>query len=115
MWVVGLGNGQALAVPAGVLLSSFEKPSIAAAGSMWHPGAAVARGSPACPIQHWAGLHLDSSLASVVSPCLCSIQALMSAPNPDDPLDEGVAKHWRSNEVEAMEVARQWTRQYAQA
>lgn len=46
---------------------------------------------------------------------LLSIQALMSAPNPDDPLDEGIAKHWKTNEAEAMDVARQWTRQYAQA
>ena len=25
---------------------------------------------------------------------LLSIQALLSAPNPDDPLDTGIAKHW---------------------
>ena len=45
----------------------------------------------------------------------CSIQALMSAPNPDDPLDENIAKHWKSNEQEAMETARLWTRSYASA
>ena len=39
----------------------------------------------------------------------------MSAPNPDDPLDPAIANHWKSNEAEAMNVARQWTRQYAQA
>lgn len=32
----------------------------------------------------------------------CSIQALLSAPNPDDPLAEEVAKHWKDNEVEAL-------------
>lgn len=31
-----------------------------------------------------------------------SIQALLSAPNPDDPLAEDVAKHWKVNEPEAM-------------
>ena len=31
-----------------------------------------------------------------------SIQALLSAPNPDDPLAENIAKHWKSNEVEAV-------------
>jgi ubiquitin-protein ligase len=37
--------------------------------------------------------------------CLrCSIQALLSAPNPDDPLAENVAKHWKENEVEAVET-----------
>jgi hypothetical protein len=34
----------------------------------------------------------------------CSIQALLSAPNPDDPLAENVAKHWKENEVEAVET-----------
>ena len=32
----------------------------------------------------------------------CSIQALLSAPNPDDPLAENVAKHWKENEAEAV-------------
>ena len=44
----------------------------------------------------------------------CSIQALMSAPNPDDPLDENVARHWKTNEVDAMNTARQWTAMHAQ-
>ena len=44
---------------------------------------------------------------------LLSIQALMSAPNPDDPLDENVAKMWKTNEAVAMETAREWTRMYA--
>jgi hypothetical protein len=34
----------------------------------------------------------------------CSIQALLSAPNPDDPLAENVAKHWKENEAEAVET-----------
>ena len=42
-----------------------------------------------------------------------SIQALMSAPNPDDPLAENVAKHWKENEPEAIATAREWTRLYA--
>eukprot|EP00879_Flechtneria_rotunda_P004533 GHRR01004788.1.p1 GENE.GHRR01004788.1~~GHRR01004788.1.p1 ORF type:complete len:157 (+),score=30.98 GHRR01004788.1:195-665(+) len=46
---------------------------------------------------------------------LLSIQALLSAPNPDDPLADNVAKHWKDNEQEAVETARQWTRQYATA
>ncbi|KOM43439.1 hypothetical protein LR48_Vigan05g104300 [Vigna angularis] len=32
------------------------------------------------------------------------IQALLSAPNPDDPLSENIAKHWKSNEAEAVET-----------
>ncbi|KAG6756392.1 hypothetical protein POTOM_039820 [Populus tomentosa] len=33
---------------------------------------------------------------------LLSIQALLSAPNPDDPLSENIAKHWKTNEAEAL-------------
>uniref|UniRef100_A0A2P2LU09 Ubiquitin-conjugating enzyme E2 35 n=1 Tax=Rhizophora mucronata TaxID=61149 RepID=A0A2P2LU09_RHIMU len=33
---------------------------------------------------------------------LLSIQALLSAPNPDDPLSENIAKHWKTNETEAV-------------
>jgi len=43
---------------------------------------------------------------------LLSIQALLSAPNPDDPLSENVAKHWKTNEAEAVETAKEWTRLY---
>ena len=32
----------------------------------------------------------------------CSIQALLSAPNPDDPLADNVAKEWKDNEALAM-------------
>ena len=35
---------------------------------------------------------------------LFSIQALLSAPNPDDPLSENIAKHWKANETEAVET-----------
>nr|GEX67319.1 ubiquitin-conjugating enzyme E2 35 [Tanacetum cinerariifolium] len=44
---------------------------------------------------------------------LLSIQALLSAPNPDDPLSENVAKHWKANEAEAVETAKEWTNLYA--
>lgn len=37
----------------------------------------------------------------------------MSAPNPDDPLAENVAKHWKDNEQEAIATAREWSRLYA--
>lgn len=33
-----------------------------------------------------------------------SIQALLSAPNPEDPLSENIAKHWKANETEAVET-----------
>jgi ubiquitin-conjugating enzyme E2 N len=39
---------------------------------------------------------------------------LLSAPNLDDPLDEEVAAHWRSDIEGAKKVAREWTLKYAQ-
>ncbi|VDP69053.1 unnamed protein product [Schistosoma mattheei] len=37
---------------------------------------------------------------------LLSIQALLSAPNPEDPLDGEVASHWKQNEPEALAKGR---------
>ncbi|KAL0082216.1 ubiquitin-conjugating enzyme E2 N [Phycomyces blakesleeanus] len=45
---------------------------------------------------------------------LLSIQALLSAPNPDDPLANDVAQHWKENEKDAISTAHEWTRMYAQ-
>eukprot|EP00274_Cyanoptyche_gloeocystis_P007268 CAMPEP_0196666698 /NCGR_PEP_ID=MMETSP1086-20130531/64663_1 /TAXON_ID=77921 /ORGANISM="Cyanoptyche gloeocystis , Strain SAG4.97" /LENGTH=143 /DNA_ID=CAMNT_0042003929 /DNA_START=62 /DNA_END=490 /DNA_ORIENTATION=- len=39
---------------------------------------------------------------------LLSIQALMSAPNPDDPLSNEIAEHWKSDERGAIERAKEW-------
>lgn len=44
---------------------------------------------------------------------LLSIQALLSAPYPDDPLAVDVAEQWRENEGEAIETARLWTMLFA--
>ncbi|KAM3415972.1 hypothetical protein BST61_g9461 [Cercospora zeina] len=40
---------------------------------------------------------------------LLSIQALLGAPNPEDPLNEAVAKQWKENQPEAIKTAREWT------
>ena len=37
---------------------------------------------------------------------LLSIQALLSAPNPDDPLANDVAEFWKTNETAALEMGR---------
>lgn len=44
---------------------------------------------------------------------LLSIQALLSAPNPDDPLANDVAELWKLNEAEAIRNAKEWTKRYA--
>jgi ubiquitin-conjugating enzyme E2 N len=44
---------------------------------------------------------------------LLSIQALLSAPNPEDPLATDVAEQWKTNEGEAIRTAQEWTRLFA--
>lgn len=44
---------------------------------------------------------------------LLSIQALLSTPEPDDPLDTQVADHWKTNRKDAEEMARKWSQTYA--
>ena len=44
---------------------------------------------------------------------ILSIQALLSAPNPDDPLNNEAAELWLKNEKKAHEKARMWTYKYA--
>lgn len=53
------------------------------------------------------------SPALQISKVLLSIQILMSSPNPDDPLANDVAEHWKTNEAAAISTAQQWTRRYA--
>merc|ERR1712124_136470 len=44
---------------------------------------------------------------------LLSIQALLSAPNPDDPLANDVADAWKADEQTAIKTAREWTEKFA--
>jgi len=44
---------------------------------------------------------------------LLSIQALLSAPNPDDPLAERIAKEWKEDEAAALGKAKEWTQRFA--
>ena len=53
------------------------------------------------------------SPALQIRPVLLSIQALLSAPNPDDPLDNDVAAVWKNDESKALQLAKEWTRAHA--
>lgn len=44
---------------------------------------------------------------------LLSIQALLGAPNPDDPLANDVAQRWKDDEAAAIQTAKEWTRTHA--
>ena len=40
---------------------------------------------------------------------LLSVQALLSSPNPDDPLNNEAASHWKTNEASAIKKAVEFT------
>jgi ubiquitin-conjugating enzyme E2 N len=44
---------------------------------------------------------------------LLSIQALLGAPNPDDPLANDVAQRWKEDEPAAIQTAKEWTKIHA--
>lgn len=69
---------------------------------------------PLVRCDHSAFAFVDKwSPALQIRTVLLSIQALLSAPNPDDPLANDVAEQWKTNEAQAIETARAWTRLYA--
>mmetsp|Transcript_5172 Transcript_5172/g.7274 ORF Transcript_5172/g.7274 Transcript_5172/m.7274 type:complete len:166 (+) Transcript_5172:29-526(+) len=44
---------------------------------------------------------------------LLTLQALLSSPNPDDPMDNHIATHWLTDPSGAIETAKSWTQKYA--
>eukprot|EP01056_Protomagalhaensia_sp_Gyna25_P003593 Protomagalhaensia_sp_Gyna_25__3592@NODE_3229_length_669_cov_246_077778_g2707_i0_p1_GENE_NODE_3229_length_669_cov_246_077778_g2707_i0NODE_3229_length_669_cov_246_077778_g2707_i0_p1_ORF_typecomplete_len154_score21_90UQ_con/PF00179_26/8_6e49ProkE2_B/PF14461_6/7_2e09RWD/PF05773_22/0_015UEV/PF05743_13/0_057_NODE_3229_length_669_cov_246_077778_g2707_i050511 len=53
------------------------------------------------------------SPALQVRTVLLSIQALLSAPEPSDPLDASIANHFLSDRASAERTAREWNERYA--
>ena len=53
------------------------------------------------------------SPALQIGTVLISIQVLLGAPNPDDPLANDVAEQWKEDEQTAIQTAREWTALYA--
>ncbi|KAG8221643.1 ubiquitin-conjugating enzyme [Butyriboletus roseoflavus] len=96
----------------------MSPPKVRFLTKIYHPNI----GEGAC----WGGMVLLSacshntrrrfdkwSPALQIRTVLLSIQALLSAPNPDDPLATDVAKHYKENEKDAQRVSREWTEKYA--
>ncbi|KAK9468269.1 ubiquitin-conjugating enzyme/RWD-like protein [Lipomyces arxii] len=60
-------------------------------------------------------LKTNWSPALQIRTILLSIQALLGAPNPDDPLANDVAQRWKEDEKAAIDTAREWTHEFAKA
>lgn len=58
-------------------------------------------------------LKANWSPALQIRTVLLSVQALLAAPNPDDPLANDVAEAWKRDPVAAARTAQEWTRLYA--
>ena len=91
-----------------LLTSHFENLSIIVSpyvktAEVWEGNAAV----PGLLFSHTVTLvaFVDKwSPALQIRTVLLSIQALLSAPNPDDPLANDVAEQWKTNEAQAIET-----------
>jgi len=58
-------------------------------------------------------LKSNWSPALQIRTILLSIQALLGAPNPDDPLANDVAQAWKEDQKQAIKTAQEWTQQHA--
>lgn len=56
---------------------------------------------------------IDRSPALQIRTVLLSIQALLSAPEPDDPLDPKIAEHFKKDPEGAAATAAEYTKKYA--
>jgi len=69
---------------------------------------------PVCRVpKSWLTHTGNWSPALQIRTILLSIQALLGAPNPDDPLANDVAQAWKENQSQAIATAQEWTKQYA--
>ena len=75
---------------------------------IYHPNVSSASGAICLDI-----LKDKWSPALQIRTVLLSVQALLSAPNPDDPLATDVAKHYKEDETDAQRVSKEWTQKYA--
>jgi hypothetical protein len=76
---------------------------------VWHPNISSESGAICLDI-----LKNEWSPALTVRTALISLQALLSAPEPDDPQDAVVAKMYKDKYSEYVSTAKFWTETYAQ-
>ncbi|KAL3902496.1 MAG: hypothetical protein SGPRY_012047, partial [Prymnesium sp.] len=88
----------------------FVPPKMKYDTKIWHPNISSESGAICLDI-----LKNEWSPALTVRTALISLQALMSAPEPDDPQDAVVAKQYKEAHSEFCRTAKFWTETYASA
>merc|ERR1719217_1097717 len=86
----------------------FVPPKMKFDTKVWHPNISSESGAICLDI-----LKNEWSPALTVRTALISLQALLSAPEPDDPQDAVVAKQYKDNHKEFEATAKYWTETYA--
>jgi len=86
----------------------FVPPKMKFITKVWHPNISSDSGAICLDI-----LKNEWSPALTIRTALISLQALLSAPEPDDPQDAVVAKQYKENQPEFVKTATFWTETYA--
>ena len=86
----------------------FEPPKMKFLTKVWHPNVSSQTGAICLDV-----LKDQWSPALTLKTALLSYQALLAAPEPDDPQDAQVAQMYTERRGEFDETARTWTKKYA--
>mmetsp|Transcript_54083 Transcript_54083/g.139693 ORF Transcript_54083/g.139693 Transcript_54083/m.139693 type:complete len:199 (-) Transcript_54083:521-1117(-) len=86
----------------------FVPPKMKFITKIWHPNISSDNGAICLDI-----LKNEWSPALTIRTALISLQALLSAPEPDDPQDAVVAKQYKEKHEEYVQTATFWTETYA--
>ncbi|XP_035681093.1 ubiquitin-conjugating enzyme E2 K-like [Branchiostoma floridae] len=88
----------------------FNPPKVKFMTKIWHPNISSVTGAICLDIlkDQWAA-------AMTLRTVLLSLQALLSAAEPDDPQDAVVAKQYKENRHLWEKTARHWAQEYAEA
>mmetsp|Transcript_6752 Transcript_6752/g.10668 ORF Transcript_6752/g.10668 Transcript_6752/m.10668 type:complete len:190 (+) Transcript_6752:152-721(+) len=86
----------------------FEPPKMKFDTKIWHPNVSSQTGAICLDI-----LQKEWSPALTIKTALLSVQALLAAPEPDDPQDAVVANEYKTSLQKFNQTAAQWTQQFA--
>lgn len=92
----------------------MSPPKVVFNTKIYHPNI----GNPHTSLDNLGRICLDIlkknwSPALQIRSVLLSIQSLLASPNPDDPLNNEAAEHWKTNETSALAKAKEFTKKYA--